>query len=309
MNELRDLLTHFLERPNAYRTIAGVALALIVAYWFSDLVAKLIIRFAQRIAVQADRTTNLERQVQLRRVETYMGVIIAMVRVVIVFFICYTVYRLVEPRTNGSTAAIGASAVFIVMAGATIGSILRDVTAGATMIIERWFNVGDHIRVEPFMDVGGVVERMTLRSTKLRSLNGEVVWLHNQYMQGVKVTPHGLRSMAVDIIVRNEKSGTRLVEKAIEAIPVGPLMLAEPLKIITAEQWGEGLYHIEVFGKTAPGREWLIEKFFVDSLKQLDERRTVPVMIREPLARYADADADRNFKRAVRVAKREQAKK
>lgn len=83
--------------------------------------------------------------------------------------------------------------------------MLRDLTAGTAMIAEQWFNVGDYIRVEPFIDVGGVVERATLRSTKLRSLNGEIIWLHNQHIHGIKVTPRGIRTMAVDIFVNDEK--------------------------------------------------------------------------------------------------------
>lgn len=110
-----------------------------------------------------------------------------------------------SPAASSSTAAIGAGALFIVLTGGTIGVMLRDLTAGTAMIAGQWFNVGDYIMVVHFIDVGGVVERATLRSTKLRSLSGEIIWLHNQHIHGIKVTPRGIRTMAVDIFVNDEK--------------------------------------------------------------------------------------------------------
>ena len=55
------------------------------------------------------------------------------------------------------------------------GPLLRDITTGSVMIAERWYGVGDYIIAEPFLNIQGVVEQVSLRSTKLRGLSGEVV--------------------------------------------------------------------------------------------------------------------------------------
>jgi small conductance mechanosensitive channel len=173
------------------------------------------------------------------------------------------------------------------------------------MIIEKWFNVGDFIKVEPFMDVAGVVERFTLRSTRLRSLSGEVIWMHNQQMMAVHVTPRGVRTMAVDIFVRDRVEGERAIEKIIGTVPTGPTLLARPLRIKYAERWDDELWRITVVGETPPGREWLVEKYFVNALNEIDEGKSKAdrIFIHEPMARYADPEADRRFSRAVRVKK------
>ncbi len=305
MLEIRDELNRYITVPTFFKTLFVIAIAIVLGYIVSEQIARLIIKVAQRIAIHSDNAPNDERQIRLRRVETYLSVTIAVVRASIVALAAYGGYKLVNPHTPNSTATIGASAFFIVLAGGTVGPLLRDITAGATMIAERWYNVGDHVRIEPFMDVGGVIERITLRSTKLRSLNGEVVWIHNQYIQGAKVTPYGLRTIAVDIFVSEAEAGAKLIEKAIFVIPTGPLMLARPLVITRNEKWSDALYHIEVIGQTPPGREWLIENFFVDSVKQLDSKRKQPLLVHAPLVRNADPEADRNFRRAVRVAKQQ----
>lgn len=292
-----------ISEPNSLRSVVILVLSVIVAYWLSKFLALAIIKVAQLISVRADNTSNEDRVIRLRRVETFLSVIIALVRAITVAIVAYITWKALNPDTNGYVAAIGASTVFVVLAGATVGIILRDLTAGATMIIEQWFNVGDFIRVEPFMDVSGVVERVTLRATKLRSLNGEVVWLHNQWMQGVKVTPRGVRTIAVDIFVNDEKKGRELVEQVMSIIPVGTMTIAQRLHISKSEKWYDKLWLITVVGQTAPGREWLIEDFFVESLKDLDAKSTEKILVRKPLARYADPAAERSFKRAVRAAK------
>lgn len=292
----------FFAQPNALRSIAILFFTIIAAYGLSKLIALAIIKVAQFVAVSSDTTDNAERQIRLRRVETYLSVLIAMVRALVVGIVAFYAWKVLSPTATGSAAAIGASAFFIVLAGGTIGMILRDITAGSAMIIERWFHVGDYVRVEPFIDVTGVVERMTLRSTKLRSLNGEVIWMHNQHIHGVKVTQRGLRTIAVDTFVNNERVGLTLVNKAIETVPVGTMKVVQKPTIHAVEKWGEKLYLITVIAETAPGREWLMEDYFIQSLKDLDTRRRGPTtLVRPPIARFADPAAERSFKRAIKM--------
>jgi small conductance mechanosensitive channel len=183
--------------------------------------------------------------------------------------------------------------------------VLRDITAGVTMIIERWYHVGDYIRIEPFMDVSGVVESMNLRSTRLRNLNGEVIRLHNQHIQAVRVTPRGLRTIEVDVFVNNPRVGRTLIEKVIAAMPVGTMTVAKTPEITREEKWSDHLFFFTISGQTPPGREWLMETYFVDSLKELDgKRKGIDALVRPPLVRYADPAAERSFKRAVRMSRK-----
>lgn len=294
----------FFTEPNAMRSLIILVVSVVGAFLISKVVAFGIIKFAQLIATISDNAPDAERQVRLRRIETYLSVSIALVRALIIGFVAFYAWRLFSPNATTGAAAIGASAFFVVLAGGTIGMILRDVTTGASMIIEGWFHVGDYIDVEPFDKLSGVVERMTLRSTKLRSLTGEVVWVHNQHMQAVKVTPSGLRTIAIDVFVNNNRIGRTLIEKAIATIPTGTMKVINTPEITREEQWGDHIWLITVVGETAPGREWLMENYFVESLRELDDRRKGPqTLVRPPIVRYADPDAERSFKRAIKMAR------
>lgn len=305
INNITHEIQQFFSEPNAYRSVLILVATIVITYWLSNFLAKAIIRIAQAVARHTDNESDDDRVMRLRQVETYLSVTVAIVRVVAAAVVGYIAWKIISPEQNSSLAAIGAGTIFIVVAGQTLGIVLRDVTAGSVMIMERWFNVGDFIKIEPFIDVSGVVEELTLRSTRLRSLSGEIIWVHNQQIHGVHVTPRGVRTMAVDIFVRDRVEGEREIGKVINAVPTGTMMMARPLRIKYAERWQDDLWRITVVGETPPGREWLVEKYFVNALKEIDEdkKRSERLIVHEPIARYADSIADSRFKRAVRVNK------
>lgn len=302
-------IARFFTQPNPFRSILLLIASVIIAYWISKLIAQLIIVAAQKVAVRSDKESNAVKAVKLRQVETYLGVTVAMVRALIVFVVAFIAWRVLSPegsaQLGGSgAAAIGASAVFIVIAGQTIGILLRDITAGATMIIEQWFTVGDHIKVEPFIDMSGVVERLTLRSTKIRRLSGERVWIHNQQIQAVHVTPNGVRTTAVNIFVNDRDKGEKLVRSVMDTMPSGTMMLAKPMKLRRIDAWGDETWMIAVDGRTIPGREWLIEQYFVNALLRkngsLDSKGSV--INADPIVHFDDPETAQKFRRAVRIA-------
>ena len=306
MDEAANDIIMFFSQPNAYRSVLILIGSVIVSYVLSKFLAAGIIKIAQIVSVRSDNESNDDRLIRLRQVETYLSVAIAVIRATVVAVVGYIVWRMLSPAANSGAAAIGASAFFIVFAGQTLGMILRDITSGSIMIIEQWFNVGDFVKIEPFIDVSGVVERLTLRSTRLRSLSGEVIWIHNQQIQAAHVTPRGIRTIAVDVFVRDKVKGLKILKEITKAVPVSPTMLAQPLKVRTPEEWGNGLWRITVIGQTAPGREWLIENFFVNAIKEVDSNvrnRMNRTFVYEPIAHYADPVADKKFKRAVRALK------
>jgi hypothetical protein len=172
------------------------------------------------------------------------------------------------------------------------------------MMAEHWFGVGDHIRVEPFTDLQGVVERVTLRSTRIRGLNGEIIWISNQNIQGVRVLTKGVRTIALEIFVNDLEKGLHMIEETNLRLPTGPLMVVRPMHIMSKSQVGKHLWHITAIGETAPGREWLLQQYAGEIMKELDEDNKPSIMRTEPIAHDADSDAERRFARTVQNARK-----
>jgi hypothetical protein len=256
------------------------------------------------IGASADRSQNLATVNRLRRYETLIVLSIAVIRTGLVLFSLYF-WWLWDHPSGQPTALIGASALLIVLISASLGPVLRDLSSGSVMMAEQWYGVGDHVRIEPFMDMQGVVERVTLRSTRIRGLNGEVIWVNNQHIQGVRITPKGIRTIALEMFVNDIDAGEKLVMATNRRLPSGPLLLVSPLQVVETAEAGEKLWHITAIAETAPGREWLIEQSAVDLIKSLDAERKNPVIEHGPLARYADSEADQRFRRTITNARKQ----
>ncbi|HEY1063740.1 MAG TPA: mechanosensitive ion channel family protein [Candidatus Saccharimonadales bacterium] len=297
LEQLRDNLFNF---DSFIMLIVCVGVAVILGH----IIAGILRRIVNIIGAQADKSQDLRTVNRLRRYETHLVLSIALIRTGLVLFSLYF-WWLIDHPTGQPTALIGASAVLVVLTGASLGPILRDIASGTVMMTEQWYGVGDHVRIEPFMDMQGVVERVTLRSTRIRGLNGEIIWVNNQQIAGVRVAPKGIRTIALELFVNNAEAGEKLVVAANRRLPTGPLLLVSPLEVVEIAEVGEKLWHITAVAETAPGREWLIEQSAVDLIKALDEERSKSVIEHGPLARYADTEADKRFRRTIANARKQ----
>lgn len=285
------------------QSIVTLVISLTVAFVLGRIIAAILRRVVGAIGRQADKTDNLQTVNRLRRLETIIILSIAIIRTFLILFAIYMWWVLTHAGQQ-PTALIGASALFAIILGSTLSPMLRDIASGGIMMAEQWYAVGDHVKIEPFGEMQGVVERVTLRSTRIRGLNGEVIWVNNQNIQAVRITPKGIRTMAIELFVRDLEKGQKLIESVNRRLPGGPLLVISPLNVMTSSQAGDELWHITAIAETAPGREWLIERYAIDVMKEIDETRKTKLLATEPVARYADNDAERRFARAIQNARK-----
>lgn len=286
-----------------WHAISALIIFLAVAIVLGRIMAALLRRLVVTIGHQADKTENLQTVNRLRRYETIIVLSIAILRTFLILFALYSWWLFIHPHQR-PTAIIGASALFAILLGATLSPALRDIASGSIMMAEQWYAVGDHVKIEPFGEMQGVVERVTLRSTRIRGLNGEIIWVNNQNIAAVRITPKGIRTLAIELFVRGLDDGQKLIDSANRRLPAGPLLVISPLNVMTSSQVGEQLWHITAIAETAPGREWLIERYAIDVLKEIDASRKTQVLATEPVARFADNDAERRFARAIQNARK-----
>ena len=191
------------------------------------------------------------------------------------------------------TAVAGASFLLII-AGFSIQRVLTDIIAGFAMFAERWYAVGDTIAV-PALEVQGVVEDVSFRRTKLRTLDGETIQIHNSQIPAVRVLPGGVKELAVELFVSERERAEQLVLSVADLLPEGPTTLVRRPWIEHIEELSDSLVRIAMRATIAPGREWLIEGFFSDLLK---ERADDGLIVHGPVVLAVDERAVRSFARA-----------
>jgi hypothetical protein len=302
LDPLINILTSNTSLPSLWgRTI--VIVALFAAAWG---ISRLSAFVARRVLVWHDRRHS-ESDVQvtakianIKRRETLVSVI--RTGIAYAAFAAAVVLSLAQ-LTGGVdklTALAGASFAIIVTAFAA-QRLLIDILAGLAMFLERWYSVGDTVVLVAAIELQGVVEDVSLRRTKLRSLNGEVIQVHNSQITAARVLPRGVKELAIELFVSKRDEGERLVEDIVQILPEGPTTFARRPWISSVDELSPVLTRIRMLATVAPSREWLAENFFSDLLKQ---RAPNGLIVHGPVTLAVDERAARSFARASATTRR-----
>jgi hypothetical protein len=195
------------------------------------------------------------------------------------------------------SALLGAT-MLVAILGISLNRVLTDIVAGVSMFAERWFTVGDAVVVLAPSELQGVVEEMSLRSTTLRSVTGERIHISNSEIRAIRVLPRGVKELAIELFVTDERAGRRLVESVSALLPEGPTTLLSRPRLEEVEVAGE-LTRLRARARATPGREWLIEDWFCSMLK---ERAEEGLLVHGPVVMAADPLAHRTYARAARTS-------
>jgi hypothetical protein len=182
----------------------------------------------------------------------------------------------------------------LILAGFAIQRVLMDVIAGTMMFVERWYHVGDTIAI-PTLELQGVVEDVSLRRTKLRTLDGETIQVSNSQIPAVRVLPTGVKELAIELFVSDRERGERLAFGLQSLLPEGPTTFARRPWIEEVNELDERLVRIRLRTSVVVGREWLVEGFVSDLLK---ERADEGLIVHGPVVLAVDDQATRSFARA-----------
>src|SRR6266540_2685706 len=191
------------------------------------------------------------------------------------------------------TTLAGASFVLILV-GFSAQRVLVDLIAGFSMFTEKWYSVGDTIAI-PTMELQGVVEDVSLRRTKLRSLDGEIVNIHNSQIAAVRVLPGGVKELDVELVTSDRDAAERLVFEVGTLLPEGPTTFVQRPEIHQIDELTPGLVRLRLRTAVVPGREWLVNGFYTDLLKERADRHLI---VHGPVVLSVDERATRSFSRA-----------
>lgn len=272
-----------------------VIVGLFVAAWLvsrgAAWVARVVLRWHDRHNEAASATVQV-RIATVKRRET----IVAIVRAAIAYAAFAAAIVLAAAELTGGfgklTTIAGASFV-IILAGFAVQRVLMDVIAGAMMFSERWYQVGDTIAI-PTLELQGVVEDISLRRTKLRTLDGETIQVSNSQIPAVRVLPEGLKELAIELFVTDREKGEQLVWALQQILPEGPTTFARRPWVEEINELDERLVRMRLRASVVAGREWLVEGFVSDLLK---ERAEEGLIVHGPVVLSVNEEAARSFAR------------
>jgi small conductance mechanosensitive channel len=214
-------------------------------------IVQLIYRRLQKLA-QTSNKGKAERQKQL---QTLIGVIRWIAQIAIVGAALLTILGYFFDITP-ILASVGVLGLAVSLGAQTV---MKDFIGGLLILIENQYAVGDVIKVG---DISGPVERLTLRTTHVRSVNGNLHIIPNGDVRTVaNVTRDWSRAM-VDIGVAYEEDLERVaaileqvVETLVEDPDFGPQLLERP-RVLAPVSLGDWAMTVRVMVKTPAGKQW-----------------------------------------------------
>jgi hypothetical protein len=285
---------HFISEP--WRVVVYAVIAFVAAWLVSRTSKRLAEWIVHRYEVRhsSDDTATTGVMMGLKRRETIVSLVQTSVR-----YAAYGVAAMITviqvAGLGNSNGALAGASLIVVLIGFALQRFLIDILTGLFMQFEGWFSIGDSITVEPF-GLSGIVEETSLRSTKLRALSGELLYVHNSQLLAARVLPRGLREVSIELFVRDEERGRALFEQAARVMPVGPTEFVRPPWIESIQHLDADLVHMRARATVAPGREWLAHSFLPDVLK---ERADADLIVHGPVVLDYDEVARMRFARTT----------
>jgi moderate conductance mechanosensitive channel len=164
---------------------------------------------------------------------------------------------------------VAPATVISVAVGFGAQQIVGDLLAGFFLLAERQFGYGDVIRFAPpglTEGVTGTVDEMTLRVTKLRTIQGELVIIPNGSLRQVTNLSKEWSRAVVDLPVATDEDLQRAssvlrvaAHEMTEEEPWSTLILSEPV-VTGIESFEIGYVRLRVVARTLPGRQFEVAR-------------------------------------------------
>jgi small conductance mechanosensitive channel len=191
------------------------------------------------------------------------------------------------------TSLVAPATVLGVALGFGAQRIVQDLLAGFFFLSEHSFGFGDTVRVSPVGSVdfvAGTVEELTLRTTKLRGVEGELVIVPNGQIGHVTNLSRDWARVVVDVPVAADAD----LDEAISVLDHAASDFAESSRWRTAlldgpDVWGVedikvGYVLVRLTTRTAPVRQWDVARALrrraVEALADADMAPSAPVAAR-----------------------------
>ena len=252
-------------------------LVIVVVAW---IVARLLRAVVSRVVLRISGPAQSERLRRLRsrapvglvdddgesiRAEARANTLAAVARSLVTGFVWFTalVAALDVVDINLGPLLAGAGIVGVAL-GFGAQTMVRDYLNGFFLVVEDQYGVGDWIDLGP--DAKGVVERVTLRATRLRATDGTVWHVPNGVVERVGNYTQDFAYAVLDVQVAlglGTDEVERIVERVAQELADDPAWVAD----VTGrpDLWGVNVLSregatVRLLLRTAPGAQWRVQR-------------------------------------------------
>lgn len=266
-NDLQDIL--FWLRTNGLRIVAILTASL------------LLIRLLRAVSDKIPRLMPAEEGPTITEREKRTRTVASLVRTVgtslVLLIAAMMLFREIGMDITPLLAGAGVAGLAV---GFGAQSLIKDIIAGFFILMEDQFHVGDVIQAA---GVSGQVEKMTLRMTIVRDLNGAVHFIPNGEIKvATNLTKEWSRAV-LEVGVSYEEDVDRVSHVLAEIgqsladdETFGKLVL-EPPQVLGVEALADSQVTIRILAKTLPLKQWEVAREFRRRIKVRFDREGIQI--------------------------------
>lgn len=240
----------------AYAHLPKIVL-IVIGAWIVSRATRLAGRRIIEYTQDDDPATKSERE---KRAETLVHIVKNAIKVFIYIVASFMILREIGVDIAPLLAGVG-------IAGLAIGfgaqTLVKDFLTGFFILMENQYRVGDVVKIG---DHAGLVERIKLRTTTLRDLQGVVHIIPNGEVQSVNNMTHEWSRAVLDIGVAYKEDVDKVIgileqvgKELREEEPYNEIMLEDP-QILGVDSFGDSQVTIKMITKTCPLKQWQVAR-------------------------------------------------
>lgn len=232
--------------------LVEVAIIVAISFILYRLV-KLVVR--RLVGLKVEEEDPLVRRMREQRAQT-LGSLFT--NVALIFTVTITLLTVLSVFINIGPLLASVSVVGLAISfGAQ--SLVKDVISGTFILIEGQFGIGDVIRIG---DSGGMVEKMTLRTTVLRDMHGAVHIIPNGEIKQVSNLTKTWSRAVIDVSIAHGEDVDTVIDKLkklggdFQRDAEWGLLLVEAPEVLGIENMTDTAVMIRMTVKTLPLKQW-----------------------------------------------------
>jgi moderate conductance mechanosensitive channel len=222
--------------------------------------------FTRRIDASLGEEDAVVRSEQGKHRHSVAQVLIWLSNVII---ICIAVVRVVKLLGFSVTGLVAPAAVLGVALGFGAQRVVQDLLAGFFIITERQYGFGDTVRISTLgseTGITGTIEEVSLRVTRMRTINGEVVIIPNgQLVQVTNLSRDWARAVIdIPLYPNSDLSEANRILREVGADAykdpaLRELLLDEPT-VMGVETISTSFVKVRMVARTLPGKQFEVSR-------------------------------------------------
>jgi len=258
--------------------VAHTGLRIAITLLAAELVIRMVHRMLGRIihrAVNPKRFPNKKDREQ--REKTLLTLLSPAVRVAI--WVAAIIVILTQLGVNLTALAAGAG-FFGLVVGIGAQSFITDTVSGFFIILENQFRIGDIVSIN---NVSGKVEDITMRTTILRDLDGQVHYIENGEIKLATNMTMQFAKINMDVGVSYDSDIDKVervmndVGKELAEDENWETYFIEPIQFARIENFSDSSIVVKVLGEVKPGKQWKVAGEYRRRLKKAFDTNNIEI--------------------------------